>query len=50
VGWVLKSSDTLDPDSWQPAPMSGVLAEEDTARITLPLASPQRFYRLRQSP
>lgn len=34
VGWVLKSSDTLDPDSWQPVPMSGVLAEEGAARIT----------------
>ena len=50
VGWVLESSDTLAPDSWQAVPMTGVAAEAGTAWITQPLASPKRFYRLRQSP
>ena len=50
VGWVLESSDTLAPDSWHPVPMTGVVAQEGAARLTQPLASPQRFYRLRQSP
>ena len=50
VGWILETSDTLAPNSWQPVPMTGVTVGQGVATIVQPVSGSQRFYRLRRSP
>ena len=50
TGWVLESSDTLAPDSWQPVSMPGVTVDQGVATIEQPVSGPKRFYRLRRNP
>jgi len=48
-GWVLESSDTLAPNSWQPVPMTGVTVESGVATVEQPVVGPKKFYRLRRT-
>lgn len=50
VGWILETSDTLAPGSWQPVAMTGVTVEQALATIAQPVSGPKQFYRLRRSP
>ena len=50
VGWILETSDTLAPNSWQPVPMTGVTVGQGVATIVQPGSGPKRFYRLRRGP
>jgi hypothetical protein len=50
VGWVLETSDTLAPDSWQPVTMAGVTVESGVATLEQPVSGPKKFYRLRRNP
>ena len=50
VGWVLETSDTLAPGSWQPVPMTGVTVEQGVATIPQAVSGPQKFFRLRRNP
>ncbi len=49
VGWVLESSETLAPNSWQPVPMTGLTVVSGVATIERPISSTRRFYRLRRN-
>ena len=48
VGWVLETSDTLAPVSWQGVPMTGVAVDKGVATIEQPIGESRRFYRLRR--
>ena len=48
VGWVLETSDTLAPVSWQAVPMTGVAVDKGVATIEQPIGESRRFYRLRR--
>lgn len=50
TGWILETSDTLAPNSWQPVPMTGVTVASGVATIAQPASGPRRFYRLRRGP
>jgi hypothetical protein len=48
MGWVLESSDTLAPESWQAVPPDGVVVVDGIASIIEPRSDQKRFYRLRR--
>jgi hypothetical protein len=50
TGWLLESSDTLAPGSWQPVPMTGTTLFGGVATLDQPLVGPRKFYRLRRNP
>ena len=50
VGWILETSTTLAPNSWQPVPLVGVTVASGVATIEQPVSGAKRFYRLRRSP
>ena len=47
VGWVLESSESLEPASWQTVPMDGVMVANGSAWLTVPRTEGKMFYRLR---
>ncbi len=50
-GWVLESSETLLPGSWQAVPLgSGPAAQSGVLSIQEAVTGPKKFYRLRRTP
>jgi hypothetical protein len=51
TGWVLETSVSLLPGSWQAVPTdTGVTADKGVATLGLPKTGPKGFYRLRRTP
>ncbi|MEO6786072.1 MAG: hypothetical protein ABI318_08060, partial [Chthoniobacteraceae bacterium] len=50
-GWVLESSETLAPGSWQTVPLgSGPFSQSGVLSIQEAVTGPKKFYRLRRTP